>query len=176
MDFKEWITTAVDDLVSLEVTTLTKKGALDLSLKKLEGSDKTAFDNAYKEVEDARKKLLTILKTPPTDSDTDGSAKKGKIRAQKKVLREAERQFDATKKALGIYDPKDIFSQVRSKLMGADLVAYSRFELEGDSVSFINSDPEVQDLVAKHNELVTASQAGRKTLFETALRIIDKDK
>lgn len=160
MDFKE----ILEDLTTLEVATLTNHIAtsLEIHTEPAEPAANSDLGIAIKGVEDMRKALLAQLKKNPTV--------RSDIREAKRNLRIAEKQLEETQKALGIYDPKDLFSKIRAALPTANLVAYSRFELEGDSTNFINSHPDVQGLVGLHHHMVAASQEARKALFDAALK------
>lgn len=174
MNFNQWISEITDDLSSLEVATLTKlsgtTGSLSL-VKEVSPNSKEgkALSAAKATVLAKQDELLDVLALPLSE-ELDKKEKRVKVREAKRSLREAERQLKETEKALGIYDPKDLFSKIRVALPKADLVAYSRFELEGDSMNFINSDPAVEQLVNKHHHMVAASQEARKALFDIALK------
>lgn len=178
-NFNQWISEITDDLSSLEVATLTKltgrTGSLPLMEEPTPDQQRT-LDDAKAKVKGEQDNLLAVLaKSIPENltKQKEREAKKKKrddIRDAKKVLREAERQLKETEKALGVYDPKDLFSKIRAALPDAHLVAYSRFELEGDSMNFINSNPAVEQLVNKHHHMVAASQEARKALFDVALK------
>ena len=161
MNFKE----ILEDLTTLEVATLTthlNEESLTLDKEPENPAEDSDLGIAKKKVKSFRVKLLAELKkTNPERSD---------IRKAKRALREAEKQLDETRKALGIYDPKDLFSKIRAALPSANLVAYSRFELEGDSTNFINNNSEVSGLVGMHHHMVAASQEARKALFDAALK------
>lgn len=178
MSVKDFLLDAVEDLVTLEVATLTNKEDKPLNLDKNIPKDKTSeeyktYYDSQEKVKTKRTELLKVIENK-TNPVTDKKELRKKIREAKKTLKEAEKQFEEVNKALGIYDPKDIFSQIRSNLNKADLVAYSRFELEGDSVNFINSKENVKDLIPEHKSMVAASQEARKALFDTALNAIEK--
>lgn len=190
MSFKSLILEVTEDLSSLEVATLTTRtGPLDLSVE-ISPDEEKKIEDAEERVKNARMELLEVLDTDELVSVTDTEdaldtgeeepltkkQRKKKIRNRKRSLREAQKQLDETKKAIGIYSPKDLFSKIRSKLPSANLVAYSRFELEGDSTNFINSDPDVLGLVARHDYMVAASHEARKSLFTTVLRLDKEDK
>ncbi|BDD03791.1 hypothetical protein [Aureibacter tunicatorum] len=61
----------------------------------------------------------------------------------------------------------DIFTKVQASLGSADLVAYTKYELDGDSVNFITQNENLTRLVNEHNELVKSSLETRKVLFNT---------
>ena len=62
-DFKDFIEETVEDLVTLEVATLTNKNEEPLSLTtELKGTDKTTYDKAKGSVDTARSNLLTLLR------------------------------------------------------------------------------------------------------------------
>ena len=168
MELKSWINGILEDLSSLEVATLTTSvKPLDLNDKKLSKAQDEDLKAANVNVENARKALLDAIK-----STEEKKKKRDKIRTAKDELREAKKQLDETRQALGLYDPKDLFSKIRAELPQADLVAYSRFELEGDSTNYINNNPAVESLVDKHDTMVAASQEARKAIFDTALRLL----
>ncbi len=178
-NFNQWISEITDDLSSLEVATLTKltgrTGSLSL-VEKPTSDQQDTLDDAKAKVKAEQDNLLAVLAKPIPENLTkqkereEKKKKRGEIRDAKGVLREAERQLKETEKALGVYDPKDLFSKIRAALPDAHLVAYSRFELEGDSMNFINSNPDVQSLVNSHHHIVAASQEARKALFDIALK------
>jgi len=60
-----------------------------------------------------------------------------------------------------------IFDAVKASLNQSNLVGYSRFELDGDSVNFVSQDESLADLVEEHKVMVSAAQEARKTLFDS---------
>ena len=66
----------------------------------------------------------------------------------------------------------DIFTAIRAKLNQSDLVAYTRFELDGDAVNFINNKEEMATLVEEHSIFVDSALETRKALFDTVLNTI----
>ena len=60
----------------------------------------------------------------------------------------------------------EIFTNVKKSLKQANLIGYSKFELDGDSVNFINQDENLASLVEEHKVMVAAAQEARKTLFD----------
>ncbi len=168
MSVKQRIEEAVEDLLSLEVATLTNDAGQALPLKRTlldneVGREQTAYDQVEKE----RAAVLESIKAGKTTKE-DREA----TRAAKKALREAKTQYSEVCDALGIYDPKEIFKEIRSNLNEGVLVAYSRFEFEGDSVNFVNNDESVSSLVSEHQNMVAASQESRKALFESAIKLL----
>lgn len=156
----------VEDLITLEVATLTSTISDSFSLK----DDETKYQNqnyidANTACETAKTDLLSEIGKPDNNQ---------KIRVAKRKLKQAQKNLELVKEALGIYDPKDIFSKVRAKLSDAQLVAYSRFELEGDSINFINNNSDFAALNNQHKEFVAASQEARKALFDTVSKFIKK--
>ena len=69
----------------------------------------------------------------------------------------------------------DIFLAIRQGMAQSELVGYSRFEFEGDSINYVNNDPEVANLVDQHNNMVIAAQTSRQEFFDTVLRILGID-
>ncbi|MPQ46965.1 hypothetical protein GCQ56_08040 [Marinifilum sp. N1E240] len=67
----------------------------------------------------------------------------------------------------------DIFTAIRAKLDQSDLVAYTRFELDGDAVNFINKKEEMAALVEEHSLLVDSALETRKTLFNTIYSAVE---
>ena len=78
------------------------------------------------------------------------------------LTNKVETEFDMTKEKTS-----DIFADVKANLNKSNLVGYSRFELEGDAVNFINQDEGLASLVEEHKAMVSAAQEARKTFFET---------
>lgn len=66
----------------------------------------------------------------------------------------------------------DIFSAVKASLTQSNLVGYSKFELDGDSVNFVNQDAALASLVEEHEVMVTAAQEARKALFDSVFNAI----
>lgn len=62
---------------------------------------------------------------------------------------------------------KGIFEAIRGNLAQSDLVAYTRFKLDGDAVNFISNKEELSTLVEEHSILVDSALETRKTLFNT---------
>lgn len=69
---------------------------------------------------------------------------------------------------------KEIFSTIRGQLTSATLVGYSRYELEGDVISYVNSDlgEEKKYLLDNHATLVEGGQKSRKELFDFFLSVL----
>lgn len=69
---------------------------------------------------------------------------------------------------------KQLFANIRTQLNNSLLVGYSRFELEGDSINFVNSDlgPDKKYLIDGHNSLVEGAQKSRKDFFDFVLKAI----
>ena len=164
MDVKQFILDTIEDLATLEVATLTNKAEipLDLTDKIVEDPDGN-LKSAQKKVDNSKKELLKLL---------NESAERDKIRKKKVALKTAEKQLDEIKRTMGIYDPKDIFSKIRSQLNEGELVAYSRFEIEGDSINYVSSLDYVKELIKEHKNMVAASQEARKALFDTAIKAV----
>lgn len=157
----EFLKDLAEDLVTLEVATLTNKEDAPINLvTTLEPAQTADLEETKGKVDAAKNKLITAIK----------AGDRTKIRAAKKVVRAREKDLNELEKALGVYDPKDIFSKIKAGLVQADVVAYSRFELEGDSINFITSQESLQGLAEKHKDMVAAAQESRKTLFDTVLK------
>ncbi len=151
-----------EDLVTLEVATLTNNQEKPIDLKiVLSDEQKAARKAAQDGVTAAKNDLIAAIK----------AGKRPEIRKQKKIVKAKEKDLSELEKAFGIYDPKDIFSKIKAGLTQSDVVAYSRFELEGDSINFITSQDALQDLAEKHKDMVSAAQESRKALFDTVLKI-----
>lgn len=162
----EFLKDAVEDLITLEVATLTHPTDEAIPLKRtLDEGEQAKLDAVEADLNSAQNNLVDII-SAPVQNDEENKQRRTNIRAQKKVVKEHKKIVDEIKDALGIYDPKDIFSKIRAKLDNAELVAYSRFELEGDSVNFINNKESLKDIAASHKDMVAASQEARKALFD----------
>jgi hypothetical protein len=68
---------------------------------------------------------------------------------------------------------KDIFTAVKGSLKQANLVGYSKFELDGDAINFINQDDSLSGLVDEHKIMVSAAQESRATLFDAVFAAIE---
>ena len=172
MDIKEFIGNAVEDLITLEVATITNATDQFTLTTKLTDAQKKKLKEYEDKVDAARTALISeIDKDVPNEKKKD---KRQRIRGAKDVLKEAEKQLSEVQKGLGVNDPKDIFGTIRTKLTDGNLVAYSRYELEGDSINFVNSNPAVQELTQLHKEMVASSQEARKALFQSAVSLFRK--
>ncbi|WP_430817079.1 hypothetical protein [Carboxylicivirga sp. RSCT41] len=67
---------------------------------------------------------------------------------------------------------QEIFAKIRKNLGQADLVAYTKFELDGDAVNFVNKGDEVTALVDEHALMVKSALETRKTLFDTIFEAV----
>jgi hypothetical protein len=67
---------------------------------------------------------------------------------------------------------KEVFTAIRNSLTQSELVAYTRFELDGDAVNFISGDTANAPLIDKHTLLVTSALATRKALFESIFQSV----
>jgi hypothetical protein len=66
----------------------------------------------------------------------------------------------------------DIFTAIRQNLSQADLVAYTRFDLGGDAVSYVSKSEEVTALADTHALMVESALETRKALFNTIIQIV----
>lgn len=156
LDFLEEV---VEDLLALEVATLTNPTNAPIPLKReLTDDEKAKLSAAEQNVATLRATLIQLISS---------EADRKEIRKARKAVRLAKNALNELKDALGVYNPKDIFSAIQSNLTEAELVAYSRFEIEGDSVNFVNNKESLKDIVASHKDMVAASQEARKALFDT---------
>ena len=71
-------------------------------------------------------------------------------------------------------DSKQVFSTLKSSLTTATLVGYSRFEVEGDAMNYVNSDlgEDKKYLLDGHNTMVEGAQKSRKDFFEFVLKVL----
>ena len=79
-------------------------------------------------------------------------------------------QIDLTGK-----EGQKVFDTIKSSLTTATLVAYSRFEVEGDAMNYINSDlgEDKKYLIDGHNSMVEGAQKSRKDFFDFVLKVIN---
>lgn len=155
----EFLKDAAEDLLALEVATLTNPTDAPIPLKRELSDDEQAKLTAAEQTVITKRAALVQL--------VSDDAGRPEIRAARQALRDAKKAVSELKEALGVYNPKDIFSAIQSNLTAAELVAYSRFEIEGDSVNFVNNKESLQDIAASHKDMVAASQEARKALFDT---------
>lgn len=78
-------------------------------------------------------------------------------------------QIDLTGK-----DSKQVFSTIKNSLTTSTLVGYSRFEVEGDAMNYVNSDlgEDKKYLIDGHNTMVEGAQKSRKDFFDFVLKVI----
>ncbi len=155
----------VEDLATLEVVTLTNPagGPLDLGIPD-EKADPDIQEIVAK-IDAEREELIKLIKS--TSDAAKKKERKTNIKNKRKVIKELDNELNQMREAKGIYKASEIIKKVRANLTDGQLVAYSRFELEGDSVSFITDDEQLSALTESHKDLVAASQEARKALFET---------
>ncbi|SHI44533.1 hypothetical protein [Aquimarina spongiae] len=74
-------------------------------------------------------------------------------------------------------DPGDVFDTIKSGLTSSTLVGYSRFEVEGDAMNYVNSDlgEDKKYLIDGHNSMVEGAQKSRKDFFEFVLKVLGVD-
>ncbi|WP_186757766.1 hypothetical protein [Echinicola salinicaeni] len=74
----------------------------------------------------------------------------------------------------GEYNSNKLFETIRKGLPTAILVGYSRFEVEGDTINYLNSElgEGKKYLTDGHNTLVEGAQRTRKDFFEFVLKAI----
>lgn len=168
----DFLKDVVEDLATLEVVTLTNPagGPLDLGIPD-EDADADIQEIVTK-IKKERSALVTLIKSDVPADNAGKKTRKTNIKNQRKVIKELDKELEQMREAKGIYKASEIFKVVKSKLTKGQLVAYSRFELEGDSVSFITDDEQMSALTESHKDLVTASQEARKALFETAGKFV----
>lgn len=58
-----------------------------------------------------------------------------------------------------------LFKAIQASLTQSNLVAYTKLELDGDTINYISSDPALAALVDKHTAFVNTAVESRKTLF-----------
>lgn len=68
-----------------------------------------------------------------------------------------------------------VFDAIKNSLTSSTLVAYSRFEVEGDAMNYTNSDlgEGKKYLLEGHNSMVEGAQKSRKDFFEFVLKVIN---
>ena len=62
---------------------------------------------------------------------------------------------------------KTVFTAVRAALAEEELVGYARFEIDGDTVAFVNNNPAYSDVLEYHKSVVKDGQNARKAIYET---------
>lgn len=156
----------LEDLVTLEVATLTSDdGSIQLDQQTISEEDQKVINEVQACVNDARKALMEAYQKGEND-ERDKTA----IKTARKAYKRASKDLNDVKQTLGVYNPKDIFSHIRSGLAQADLVGYSRFELEGDSVNFVSNKDSHASLYDMHKEFIKSAQASRSALLKLATR------
>ena len=156
----------VEDLATLEVVTLTNPAGETLDLDIPDEKADPDIKAIVAKIDTERDELIKVINSTESEADKK-KERKTNIKNQRKVIKELDKELEQMREVKGIYKASEIFKVVKSKLTGGQLVAYSRFELEGDSISFITDDEQLSALTESHKDLVTASQEARKALFET---------
>lgn len=67
-----------------------------------------------------------------------------------------------------------LFNAIKGALPDGTLVGYSRFEVEGDAINYLNVNlgPDQKFLLDSHSSLVDGAQKSRKDLFDFVLKVI----
>ncbi|OEK04683.1 hypothetical protein [Roseivirga misakiensis] len=60
-----------------------------------------------------------------------------------------------------------VFTAVRAALANEELVGYARFEIDGDTVAFVNNNPAYSDVLEYHKSVIQDSQNARKAIYDT---------
>jgi hypothetical protein len=68
----------------------------------------------------------------------------------------------------------EVFKTIKEKLTTSTLVAYSRFEIDGDAMNYINSDlgADKKYLIDGHNSMVEGAQKSRKDFIDFVLKVL----
>ncbi len=71
-------------------------------------------------------------------------------------------------------NPKEVFKTIKAALVSSTLVGYSRFEVEGDAMNYLNSDlgEDKKHLIEGHNAMVEGAQKSRKDFFDFVLKVV----
>jgi hypothetical protein len=69
---------------------------------------------------------------------------------------------------------KQVFETIKNSLTTSTLVGYSRFELEGDAMNYVNSalGPDKKYLLDGHAAMVEGAQKSRKDFFDFVLKVL----
>lgn len=67
-----------------------------------------------------------------------------------------------------------IFSKIRAQISAGNLVGYTRFELDGDAINYVNSDLRQDQifLLEAHKSLIAGAQESRKGLFDFVVSVL----
>ena len=78
-------------------------------------------------------------------------------------------QIDLTGK-----EGKAVFDTIKNSLTTSTLVGYSRFELEGDAMNYVNDalGADKKYLIDGHNAMVEGAQKSRKDFFDFVLKVL----
>lgn len=60
-----------------------------------------------------------------------------------------------------------VFNGIRTLLAKKELVGYVRFEIDGDTVAFVNNDQKYDSVLEYHKEIIKAAQSSRKAVYDT---------
>ena len=153
------------DVTTLEVATTTSTAGVTL-VPDLSEEQKT-------QLETARQNLLQKRTALSQVQSSDEAA----YQAAKAAVQDADTQLSDLQDAFGAFDPSNTFARILAQLgnsSAVNLVAYSRFELDGDAVNYISNDDAYQSLVKSHADLVASSQASRTALFNFVKDVVDR--
>jgi len=159
---------AIQDLATLEVATLTNSAGVSLGVEELSVDQKKAKKEADSKVVKAIDNLVIAVSLPES-TVAEKETKETKVAEARKVYKEVTRIKRDVYDAIGAYNPGKIFPKIKESLNDASVVAYSRFELDGDSINFISNNESHKNLIMQHKEFVSASKESRKELFDTVI-------
>ena len=68
----------------------------------------------------------------------------------------------------------DIFKNIRAGLAQEELVGYVKFEVDGDTVAYVNSNDVYAEVLEYHKEMIKAGQQTRKNIYDTIVGLFKK--
>lgn len=162
MSFTNIIKEAIEDITSLEVATLHGN---DIPLDS--GIDQKVKAEIEKKIT-AQRETVNASRTAWLNEEdrSEGRKKKREFRAARRRLNELESELLAV-------SPADIFGKIQNALGQAATAGYSKYEVNGDSVNFLNSSlgDDGQFLLDAHKQNIETAQAARQRLIDTATQL-----
>lgn len=104
------------------------------------------------------------------NTNLDLSGENADTEMKDKEGQEGDKESNADRK----FKAKTIFKEIRQQLADKKLVGYSRFDIDGDTISYINNEEDTEELREYHISMIEKGEQARKNLFDTAVSLFKK--
>jgi hypothetical protein len=74
----------------------------------------------------------------------------------------------------GIPSSNKIFDDIRAGLGEKELVGYVKFDADGDTIAYVNTDSKYAETMEYHKDMIKAGQETRKNIYDTIVGLFKK--